>query len=154
MATSMKRGIIFLAFLSQFVHGAPSLHMYVKQGVRGYVRELKGNQMPSPGRPAAKGRGIPEEICIYALVNLSQVEPTPKECFYKAVHGRLIKTIRSDSTGFFETSLDTGRYSLFIRLGNLYYASLTDQYNNLAPITVEDSRLTNIDLVYRNGVTY
>src|SRR5580692_3980530 len=121
----MKQGIIFLALLFQFIHGAPSIHMYVKQGIRGYVIELKGNQMPSPGRPPARGRGIPAEICIYALVNLSQVEPTPKACFYKAVHGRLIKTVRADSTGFFETSLETGRYSLFIRLGNLYFASLT-----------------------------
>ena len=116
--------------------------MYVKQGVHGYVRELKGNQMPSPGRPVAKGHGIPAEIYIYALVNRSQVEPTAKAYFYKAVHARLIKTVRADSTGFFEASLDTGHYSLFIKLGDLFYASLTDQFNNVAPITVEDARLT------------
>ena len=128
--------------------------MYVNQGVRGYVRELKGNQMPAPNRPRSKGRGIPATVCIYPLVNLSQVEPDQKASFYKAVHAPLIKTVQADSTGYFEASLDTGSYSLFIRVGGLYYASLTDQFNHLAPIRVKASRQTYIELTYADRVVY
>jgi hypothetical protein len=128
--------------------------MYVKQGVRGYVRELKGNQMPSPGVPKQKGKGFPATICIFTLVNVSQVDADPKPSFYKVIHARLVKTVQADSTGYFETSLDTGRYSLFIKIGGLFYASLTDQYNNLAPVTVEASRQSYIELEYKSGVTF
>jgi hypothetical protein len=128
--------------------------MYVKQGVRGYVRELKGNQMPSPGMPKHEGMGIPATVCIYPLVNLSQVEPDQKASFYDAIYARVIKTVQADSTGYFEASLDTGTYSLFIRIGGLYYASLTDQFNHLAPIRVEAHKVTDIALTYRDRVTY
>ena len=85
---------------------------------------------------------------------MSQVEPDQKTSFYKAVHAPLIKTVRSDSTGYFEASLDTGNYSVFIRIGDLYYASLTDQYNHLAPIRVEASKQAYIELTYADRVTY
>lgn len=154
----MKQVIIFFTacILLVFVgaHCAPPAHMYVKQGVRGYARELKGNQMPSPGVPRQKGRGFPATICIFTVVNLNQVEPDAKACFFRAVRARLVKTIQADSTGFFETDLDTGRYSLFLKIGDLYYASLTDQFNHLAPVTVEASRESYIDLVYKSGATY
>jgi hypothetical protein len=154
----MKRQILFFIglFLS-FAAGSrcvPSRSMYVKQGVSGYVRILKGNQMPSPGMPRRTPKGIPATICIYTLVNLSQVEPDQKASFFRAVRARLVKTVQADSTGHFEASLDTGGYSLFIRVGGLYYASLTDQFNHLAPIRVEASRVTHIALTYAAEATF
>ncbi|WP_133999903.1 hypothetical protein [Dinghuibacter silviterrae] len=104
--------------------------------------------------PRHKGKGIPALVYIYPIVNLSQVEPDQKASFYKTVHARVIKTVQADSTGFFEASLDTGNYSLFIRIGGLYYASLTDQYNHLAPIRVEAQKVTYIELTYKDRVTY
>ncbi|HTJ14544.1 MAG TPA: hypothetical protein VL547_21040 [Dinghuibacter sp.] len=154
----MKRHILFFIgfFLaSSFTgHVKPSLTLYVKQGVRGYVRELKGNQMPSPSRPLSRGKGFAATLCIFKLVNLSQVEPDRKASFYKAVHAPLVKTIQADSTGYFEASLDTGSYSLFIKVDNSYYANLRDQYNNLAPIRVQAGQVAHIDLTYKDLVTY
>lgn len=154
----MKRQILF--FIGLFLYFVadtrciPSGTMYVKQGVSGYVRLVKGNQMPSPGMPRRTPKGIPATICIYTLVNLSQVEQDQKASFFKAVHARIVKTVQADSTGYFEASLDTGDYSLFIRVGDLYYASLTDQFNHLAPIRVEASRVTRAELTYAAGATY
>ncbi len=104
--------------------------------------------------PRRTPKGIPATICIYTLVNLSQVEPDQKASFFRAVRARLVKTVQADSTGHFEASLDTGGYSLFIRVGGLYYASLTDQFNHLAPIRVEASRVTHIALTYAAEATF
>lgn len=132
----------------------PLSPVYVKQGVKGYVRELKGNQMPSPSRPLSRGRGFPATICIFKIVNTSQVEPDRKASCYKSVHAPLVKTIRADSTGYFEASLDTGSYSLFIKVDNFYYANLRDQFNHLAPIRVQAGQVADIDLTYKDRVTY
>ena len=152
----MKRHILFfigiLALFPAFI--PPVSSKYVKQGVRGYVRELKGNQMPSPSRPLSKGRGFSATICIFSMVNTSQVEPDRKASCYKTVHAPLIKTVQADSTGYFEASLDTGSYSLFIKVDKGYYANLTDQYNHLAPIRVQAGRIVDIDLTYKDRVTY
>ena len=80
-------------------------------------------------------------------MNTSQVEPDQKASFYKSVRARLVKTIQADSTGYFEASLDTGSYSLFIKVDNAYYANLRDQFNHLAPIRVQAGRVADIDLL-------
>ena len=146
----MKQQIIFLVCLLYF----PTLqHKYVKQGIVGCVLERRMDQMPHPGIAGRQPRGIPVSVCIYPLVNISQVEPEQKASFYKAIHAPLVKMVEADSTGYFEASLDTGRYSLFIRVGNAYYAGLRDQYDHLTPVKVESSKQTYVELFYNNCVT-
>jgi hypothetical protein len=155
----MKRHILFFIGLFAIFPAISATyallsHRYVKQGVCGYARVLKGNQMPSPSRPVSRGHGFSATICVFSLVNTSQVEPDRTASCYKVVHALLVKTIQADSTGYFEASLDSGSYSLFIRVDNLYYASLRDQFNNLAPIRVQTGQVVHIDLTYTDRVTY
>ncbi len=124
------------------------------QGIHGYVLESKGNQMPAPNRPRHKPKGIPATIYIFPVVNLSQVEPDLKASFYKSVHAKVVQVVTSDSTGYFEAALDTGQYSLFVRVGDLYYAAQTDQYNHLAPATVKPSVQTYVELVVHYKATF
>jgi hypothetical protein len=124
------------------------------QGIHGYVFEWKGNQMPAPNRPRQKPKGISATIYIFPVVNLSQVEPDLKASFYKSVHAKLVQVVTCDSTGYFEAALDTGQYSLFVRIGDLYYAAQTDQYNHLAPATVKPSGQTYVELVVHYKATY
>ena len=85
---------------------------------------------------------------------MSQVEQSEKASFYKAVHARLVKVAETDSTGHFEASLDTGEYSLFIRVGQYYYASKRDQYDNLNPVKVYSFKQTYVELFYKSGAAY
>lgn len=147
----MNQQIIFFVFLlCSFIPG----NTYVKQGVRGCVLELRGDQMPHPGIAKSRPKGFPASIYIYHLVNISQVEQEQKASFYKAIHAPLVKVVEADSTGYFEASLDTGYYSLFIRVGADYYATQKDQHNNLAPVKVESYKQTYVELLYKNVVTY
>lgn len=163
----MKRKILFLVgsrligllmvmgFCTSFAHmpTAP-IPLPMAQGIYGFVRKSTGNQMPSLGSPKRKPRGIPSTIYIFPVVNLSQVEPDLKASFYKTVHAKVVKVVQSDSTGYFEAALDTGQYSLFVRIGDLYYAAQTDQFNHLAPATVKPSTQTYVELTVHYGAVY
>jgi hypothetical protein len=159
----MKRRIIFFVgfplFLSLSLTSHPAsktflLHKYVKQGIRGCVYMLKGDQMPHPGIPGKRPGRIAASVYIFPLVNMSQAEQGEKASFYKAIHARLVKVAETDSTGYFEASLDTGEYSLFIGVGESYYSGIRDQYDNLTPVKVYSSRQTYVELFYKSGVTY
>jgi hypothetical protein len=159
----MKRRIIFfvgfpliisLSLTSRPVNNTPLQDKYVKQGIRGCVYELKGNLMPGPGTSKKPPRGIPASVYIFPLVNIGQAEQGEKASFYKAVHARPVKVAEADSTGYFEASLDTGEYSLFIKVNKTYYSGIRDQYDHLTPVKVYSSRQTYVELFYKSGVTY
>jgi hypothetical protein len=133
---------------------SPSNPLPIVQGIHGYVRKSTGNQMPSLGSPRRKPRGMPSTIYIFPVVNLSQVEPDLKASFYKTVRAKVVKVVQSDSTGYFQAALDTGQYSLFVRIGDLYYAAQTDQFNHLAPATVKPSAQTYVELTVHYGAVY
>jgi hypothetical protein len=154
----MKPKTIFLSCFALWVYLSGNLSysqsIYDKQGIKGCVRLLTGNQMPSPGKLSGSRKGIPAVIYIYPLVTVSETEPSTKACFYKAVHASLVKVIKADSSGYFESLLDTGNYSLFIRIGDLFYACQTDQFNHLVPARVTSSRQTYVELLYKYNVTF
>jgi hypothetical protein len=162
----MKRLIIFFVGFPLFsalslpsptnhpVSNTPPRNRYVKQGIRGCVYAVKGNQMPGPGVPRKKPTGIAASVYIFTLVNMSQVERSEKASFYKTVHARPVKVAEADSTGYFEASLDTGEYSLFIKVGEYYYSGVRDQYDNINPVKVYSSRQTYVELFYKSGAAY
>ena len=155
----MKRRIIFfvgfpflLLLFGAFQHKYG--HKYVKQGIRGCVYLIKGNQMPGPRSIVQSPRGISAAVYIFPLVNLSQAEQGKSASFYKAIHARPVKVAEADSTGYFEASLDTGVYSVFIKVGEYYYSGVRDQFDNLSPVKVYSSGQTYVELFYKSGVTY
>ena len=155
----MKRLLFFAGALSLFCvdtqrcASSPGA-LGARQGIRGYVRRVEGNQMPSPDRPRSKPKGFPATICVFPMVTSAEVVPGTRTSFYRAVRAPLIRSIRADSSGYFRISLDTGGYSLFLRIGNAYYAGLLDQFNHLCPVRVEPHRETYVELLYRGSALY
>lgn len=126
----------------------------MKQGITGFVKEISGNQMPSPGVPPAEGVGIKTTIYVYELTNLSQVDRIGSSAFYNGIRTKFIRTVDSDSTGKFSLSLPPGRYSLFTRVDDKFYANLFDQENNIAPVTVEENRRSEVNITVSARATY
>jgi len=61
------------------------------------------------------------------------------------VNTRLVKVVDTDSTGHFCVCLPEGRYSLFTRSGEGYFASRRDVDNNLAPVEVSKGKMTQVE---------
>jgi hypothetical protein len=101
--------------------------------------------MPSPDMPASAGRGIKTTLYVYELTNINQVSREGVSAFYRKISTRLVKEIITDEKGYFKTKLKPGFYSLFVKKGDLYYANIYDDKNNIYPIEVKKRDWTEVD---------
>ena len=136
-------GILFLIF-SSFT--TVNFLFCKKQGIEGKVSLIKGNQMPSPDRPKSSPPGLKTKVYIYELTHSSQAIAASSPVFFSIIKTKLIAEVESDSTGHFKVKLKPGEYSMFIKKDNLFYANITDDKNNLAPVKVEKGKFTQANI--------
>ncbi len=134
--------ITSLIFMSSFLQ-APFCK---KQGIKGKVYWLSGNQMPSPDVPPPAPKPMKTILYIYERTSRDQAKSVDGGPFYSSLSTKLIKEVRSDAEGRFKIKLAPGSYSIFTRKGELFYANTFDQFNNIAPVTVAAGVFTEIDV--------
>lgn len=117
-----------------------------KEGIRGTIYRVQGNQMPAPGEPSTQPQPYQATLYVYQLTNVNQVQKAAKASFYTAIHTKLVKEVRSDKKGKFKVKLPPGQYSLFLKAEKGYYANLFDDKNNIAPVTVVKGKYAEIDM--------
>jgi hypothetical protein len=117
-----------------------------KQGIKGTVFLVSGNQMPSPDLPPPTPKPFATTLYLYKKTNLQQVERQDNSAFYTAIHTEFIKEIRTDTRGRFKIRLEPGEYSVFSKKGNLFYANTFDQYNTIAPVKVVAGKFKEITI--------
>ena len=103
----------------------------VNQGISGFVTELKGNQMPMKG-----------------------VDPMPPKGLAAIIQTKRLATIQTDSVGAFRIALPVGKYSLFIKSGESYFANDFNQFNNICLIEVEAQKWTTARIVLNSAASY
>jgi hypothetical protein len=112
-----------------------------KQGIKGQVFWVSGNQMPSPDKNKSVPRqGIVREIHIYNAVTLNQ---TRREgSFYKNIDAIRVAKIQSNPDGTFKIKLPPGRYSVFTLEDRGLFANLTDGNGCINCIEVSRKKYT------------
>jgi hypothetical protein len=128
-----------------------------EQGIEGTARRISGNHMPSPryppsdqGHPANPGTvplpsGTHATICVFRLTNQTQVIGAGKTGFYRSVQTLLVRQADTDDSGRFRILLPPGTYSVFTKKGSLFYATIRDEKNNIAPVEVLPGKMTRVD---------
>ena len=96
-----------------------------KQGIKGQVFWVNGNQMPGPdkNKPVPQ-QGIAREIYIYNAVTLNHVQR--EGAFFNHVDAILIAKIQSQPDGTFKIKLPPGRYSILTKENQGLFANLFD----------------------------
>ena len=130
---------------SDVFHGGGDTTCPGGQGIEGVVRVMSGNQMPASGIKRGPSRGVKTKVYVFELTNISQVVRRGSSSYYSSVHTRLVTVADTDSTGHFCVCLPEGRYSLFTRSGEWYFASRRDVDNNLAPAEVSKGKVTQVE---------
>ena len=126
----------------------------ITTGVSGFVRQATGNQMPDPNEPASTPPPIQTTLYIYELTPLSRTERIGTSAVFQKIHTRLIDSVMSDKKGYYQFNLPPGEYSLFVKQGNNFFASVFDMKNNVNPIRVEEGKVTAMDVVVNNKAAY
>lgn len=124
----------------------------LKQGLAGYLLELKGNQMPAPGRPASKGRPVIREVYIYRPSKAANAKGNGT--LFSEIDTKLIAKTASDSNGYYQVKLAPGKYSVFIKEANQYYANETDGDGYISLVEIKAGELTKKDFKLTVNAVY
>ena len=130
----MKHGVGLLWCL-MFVAGTQAYAQ--RQGVKGEVFWLGGNQLPAPGQQSANPeQGVAREILFYEPTRIQDVDQVANGLF-TAIKTKLIATTKSAADASFTIKLPPGEYSVFVRESGGLFANLVDRANTLNPVIVK-----------------
>ncbi|HOX82380.1 MAG TPA: carboxypeptidase regulatory-like domain-containing protein [Chryseolinea sp.] len=115
-----------------------------KQGIKGQVFWIGGNQMPGPKKSNSPQQGIIREIIIYNSVKLQDTKQT--DGFFTEIPGPPVASILSKADGSFRINLPPGNYSVFVKESKGLFANLFDGEGNINPITVKERKYSWLTL--------
>jgi hypothetical protein len=154
----MKQNLFPLFILSLTFFGCsttktqPSVE--ITQGISGFVYEAKGNHMPMKGAPKNNPKTLQCTVLVYEPTNISDAEPQTPTPLYTLIRTKQVASVNTDSVGYFKIQLPVGKYSLFIKQGNQFFANSYDQFNNIALFEVRASSFTEVKLTVNKAATY
>jgi hypothetical protein len=114
----------------------------MRQGIDGYIYELRGNQMPMKGKPAnSNKKGVKREVFIYKAASIQQTMGNAP--LFDLVNTPLVLKIMSEKDGHYKASLPTGSYSVFVNEDGKLFAAETDGPGILNLITITHNTITH-----------
>ena len=117
----------------------------VKEGVTGTVMWFEGNLMPTiDGGKEKSGKPIVREIVFCKPVKSSQLSKNGR--FFSGLDEFIIKKTNSDAKGAFAIKLPAGKYSVFTKEEDGYYANSFDGQGFIQVIEVKANELTKLAL--------
>lgn len=125
-----------------------------RSGITGHVYLVTGNQMPSPDRPPSTPKGIKTVLYVYELTNTAEVTSDASPAFYKSISTKLVKEVETGEDGSFRIKLKPGKYSLFVKKGDLFYSGVSDEKSNIHPVEVVRGRMTEEDFRVNYDAVY
>ncbi len=137
----MKIWILIILFFFISCAGTRILH----QGVRGQVIWMEGNRMPGPGKTASPGQPVIRILYFYKATENSQAT-SEDGIFYHDIKTRLVKKIKSDSSGHYSLNLPAGTYSVFVGEEKGLYANSLDNRGLINPVEVKKNQVTSLNI--------
>lgn len=122
----------------------------IDQGIWGDVWLWEGDFMPVGWGEITP---VAREICIFEAVREEEIgwdklmfddDLCEFGFLYMEIPAKLVKTVHSDERGFFETTMPPGRYSLFVKMGDCFYANRGDGDGYIQPVDVRDGEAAGI----------
>ena len=123
-----------------------------KQGIKGHVYQVSGDQMPSPDLPPSKPKGMKATLAIFELTNTNQVKTAGK--FYETPTTKLVELIQTDENGAYKVKLQPGKYSLFLKIDSLYYSNVFDDKFNIHPVEIKKGKWSADNFTFSYNAVY
>jgi hypothetical protein len=139
-------GIFFLVVLHSTITCAQ------KQGIKGQVFWLSGNQMPGPGVQRPPQQGIIREVHIYKVATMNDV--VMDNNYYTQVKTELVAKVISAKDGYFKVKLPVGEYSVFTVEPKGLFANMFDVNNRINPVIVQPKKFTWITITVDYDAAY
>ncbi len=111
----------------------------MRQGIKGQVFWVSGNQLPGPDANRMAHYGVQRELYIHELTTLQEVTRSP-EGFFSNVKTKLVAQISTNPDGSFKIRLPPGEYSIFVMEKEGLYANLFDKNNAINPVYIKEKQ--------------
>jgi hypothetical protein len=119
----------------------------INQGICGDIWFWQGNFLPPHQGDVLSVKRI---LYVYELTPLDSVKMYFNSQFYYQINSKLVSSVESDLTGFFQMELDPGKYSLFVWEDTCYYSNGFDGQGNIYPVEVDSCAISEV----RFDITY
>ena len=121
----------------------------ITQGIWGNVWLYQGDFMPSPDGSRGTITPVVRELWIFTPTLVSETTPVGGTRFTE-IHSTLITKVNSQTNGFYQIALPSGRYSVFVREDSTYYANWFDGEGYISQVKVVQDSVTKfqVDLTY------
>ena len=127
------------------------------QGLIGEVRWVEGNLMPTIGDTtyAERAMGIPIERELFVFMAVTNENTIGAGgTFYKSIQSELVSKVRTDRKGGFKVSLPPGKYSIFVKEEDGFFANSFDGENYINPVTIHANKFTEIQILVNYNAFY
>jgi len=126
----------------------------IKQGIKGNVVLQKGNFMPGfEGKPKV-GNGVKREIGFFELTKENQTEAGKGAGFFKKIKTCKILRVYSDKDGCFIARLKPGKYSMFVKEENEWYANSYGPNDEIFEVVVKEGEVISVEFVINHSASY
>lgn len=123
------------------------------QGIEGFLREAKGNQMGVEKMGSSKGRPLMSQLYVFKnLTNEDLVGLEGQWC--KSVQQKPYIIIQTDNKGYFKQHLKTGKYIVLVKLNDGFFIPSFDQYNQPTKVLVASKKYTSLNILVNSKAIY
>lgn len=148
----MKKMFLFLAVVMMAMSSCnreDEQNYTSQEGIYGTVVERYGNWMPVIGNAPDHGeRPISIGVYVYEYTKLSDFDQAYYGAYPMDVMPKpLVASTISNADGSYEVALSPGKYSVFLLENGKLYATYSDEYGGLMPVTVDTNTRVQFDLV-------
>jgi hypothetical protein len=121
--------------------------------IKGQVVEQVGNSMPSKGKLPYKGRPLSTKIFIYQPLQIGQLE-NQNGAYCSQIKGVLVKSVLSDSTGYYHIDLKPGKYSIAVGYDNGFFIPYFSGAEGVAYILLEIGKPQILNITVNQKASY
>ena len=139
--------ILVFAFLLLLSSGCFS------QGIEGFLREARGNQMGVSTKGNIKGHPLVSKIHVFK--NLSSTDLLGLEGQWcKSVEQKPYLIIQTDNKGYFKQALKKGKYVVLVEAYDGFFIPSFDQFNQPSKVLVESKKYTSLNILVNSKAIY
>lgn len=112
--------------------------------LKGQLLWIEGNRMPGPGVSLPEGKGVQREVHVFEATEKSQV--SGEGSLFRDVMSKRVTVIYSNEDGYFEASLEPGKYSLFVKEPNGKYFAATMDDLHYCPVSIAKDQVAELEI--------
>jgi hypothetical protein len=123
------------------------------QGLEGFLREAKGNQMGIQKQSGIKGKALSSRIYLYKKLTKEDLLGLEGQ-WCKSVQQKPIKVIQADTMGYFKTNLVPGQYIVLVGVYDGYFIPSFNQFDQPGSITIKSGKWEQMNILVNSKAIY